>query len=272
MTAPFLLDEMFDESTCLAGPFHICRAARLIKSTLKNTLPNFAEALASTPAQIDAVVAAAPAVASYLVFPGAIMDSASVVAPAGWLACDGQAIPRATFPSLFTAIGTTWGAGDGSTTFNVPNLLSRFRRHRDGSPTFAGAVGNIQSPANLAHTHGVSGGTGAEDTAHSHVVSASGTTGADSPDHTHGINNFAVGNGVPYAPSAGSNVGYGNAGAAATSGALARHAHAYAFSVSSGTESAAHAHAFSVTSAGGSADNATESRPFSATVLTCIKF
>jgi microcystin-dependent protein len=45
--------------------------------------------------------------------------------PAGWLECDGQAVSRTTYASLFTAIGTTWGVGDGSTTFNLPDLRGR---------------------------------------------------------------------------------------------------------------------------------------------------
>lgn len=42
--------------------------------------------------------------------------------PSGWLLCDGRALNRTTYASLFTAIGTKWGAGDGSTTFNIPDM------------------------------------------------------------------------------------------------------------------------------------------------------
>ena len=59
--------------------------------------------------------------------PGAIMDFAMNSAPAGWLACDGAAVSRTTYAALFAAIGTTWGAGNGSTTFNVPDTRGRFR-------------------------------------------------------------------------------------------------------------------------------------------------
>lgn len=48
------------------------------------------------------------------------------VAPNGWLICDGSAISRTTYSDLFDVIGTTFGAGDGSTTFNLPNLKDRF--------------------------------------------------------------------------------------------------------------------------------------------------
>ena len=46
-------------------------------------------------------------------------------APTGWLWCQGQAVSRTTYAALFTAIGTTWGAGDGSSTFNVPDPRGR---------------------------------------------------------------------------------------------------------------------------------------------------
>lgn len=45
--------------------------------------------------------------------------------PTGWLACDGSAVSRTTFATLFAAIGTVWGIGDGSTTFNVPDMRGR---------------------------------------------------------------------------------------------------------------------------------------------------
>lgn len=53
---------------------------------------------------------------------GAVIDFAGSALPAHYLVCDGSAISRTTFALLFAAIGTTWGVGDGSTTFNVPNL------------------------------------------------------------------------------------------------------------------------------------------------------
>ena len=46
--------------------------------------------------------------------------------PAGWLLCDGSAISRTNYAKLFSAIGTTYGAGDGRTTFALPNLIDKF--------------------------------------------------------------------------------------------------------------------------------------------------
>ncbi len=56
---------------------------------------------------------------------GDIKANANAAIPAGWLACGGQAVSRATYSALFLAIGTLYGAGDGSTTFNVPDLRGR---------------------------------------------------------------------------------------------------------------------------------------------------
>ena len=68
--------------------------------------------------------------------------------PAGWLLCDGSAVSRTDYAKLFSAIGTTWGAGDGSTTFNLPNSIGRFAEgaatsgsyHEPGLPNIYGTV------------------------------------------------------------------------------------------------------------------------------------
>ena len=56
---------------------------------------------------------------------GTILMTAGNTAPAGWLMCDGAAYPRTTYAELFTKIGTIYGSGDNSTTFNVPNFSGR---------------------------------------------------------------------------------------------------------------------------------------------------
>jgi len=56
---------------------------------------------------------------------GTVLDFAGATPPVGFLACNGSAVSRATYSDLFSAIGTTWGVGDGVTTFNVPNLNGR---------------------------------------------------------------------------------------------------------------------------------------------------
>jgi microcystin-dependent protein len=57
-------------------------------------------------------------------FVGFIQLYGGASAPTGWLLCDGSAVSRVTYPALFALLGTKYGAGDGSTTFNVPDLRS----------------------------------------------------------------------------------------------------------------------------------------------------
>jgi hypothetical protein len=112
---------------------------------------------------------------------GAVMDFAMPSAPTGWLECNGAAVSRTTYSVLFATIGTTWGAGDGSTTFNLPP--DRYRRGRNAA---AAAVGTLQADQNKSHTHLVSGNTAGLNNAIDHLHAINGTTGVDSPDHTHG--------------------------------------------------------------------------------------
>lgn len=69
------------------------------------------------------------------VAPGSVTMFAGVTAPEGWLLCDGSAYSRTLYVELFAAISTTYGAGDGSTTFNVPNLKGRVPVGIDASQT-----------------------------------------------------------------------------------------------------------------------------------------
>jgi len=62
---------------------------------------------------------------------GAVMSFAMNTAPTGWLKANGAAVSRTTYASLFAAIGTTFGAGDGSTTFELPDLRGEFVRGWD---------------------------------------------------------------------------------------------------------------------------------------------
>lgn len=62
---------------------------------------------------------------------GAVIDFAGSTAPAGWSLCFGQAVSRTTFATLFDVIGTTYGTGDGSTTFNLPDARGRVAAGKD---------------------------------------------------------------------------------------------------------------------------------------------
>lgn len=91
---------------------------------------------------------------------GTINAFGGSVAPDGWLMCQGQAISRADYADLFAVIGTAFGAGDGSTTFNIPDFRGEFLRgagnnshsgqgnggsvgtHQDGTTVVASIMGN----------------------------------------------------------------------------------------------------------------------------------
>lgn len=89
---------------------------------------------------------------------GSVVMFGGPVVPTGWLLCNGAAISRTTYAALFTAIGTTHGAGDGSTTFNLPNLEARFPRMQAAA---LGATGGASSHNHTIpqHDHQIDGGS-----------------------------------------------------------------------------------------------------------------
>jgi microcystin-dependent protein len=80
---------------------------------------------------IDASILPPPAASADSVKPGTMAPFAGAAAPMGWLLCFGQAVSRSAFPDLFTAIGTTYGVGDGSTTFGLPDMRGRVPGGKD---------------------------------------------------------------------------------------------------------------------------------------------
>jgi len=101
---------------------------------------------------------------------GSVLDFAGSAAPTGWLFCYGQAISRTTYADLFAVLSTTYGTGDGSTTFNLPDLRGRVIAGKDDmggssanrltSPLdgdVLGGAGGAQN-VNSAHTHTFSSG------------------------------------------------------------------------------------------------------------------
>lgn len=227
-TAPFIdsLDTAWPEDAdpVEQGAAHL----RLTKAAIKSTFPNITAAVTATAAQINATdgrlgagearltaleanrarkdiadtfaalmtfttgldAASVKKAGQELVPPGAGAIWFGNAAPGGWLLCNGAAVSRTTYAPLFVAIGTTFGAGDGSTTFNLPNVVDRYligagvaaRGATLGSQTPAIVVGSAGS-----HSHGgITGVSGA----HSHGGATAGhaITEGQMPFHAHGVN------------------------------------------------------------------------------------
>ncbi len=91
---------------------------------------------------------------------GAIIQYSGSNIPSGWLLCNGNAISRTSYSSLYSAIGTSYGVGDGSTTFNIPDLRSRIGVGYNSTGTFStlgntgGSTSVVLTATNIpAHTH-----------------------------------------------------------------------------------------------------------------------
>lgn len=93
----------------------------------------------------------------YEVEPGTITAFAGATAPVGWLLCDGSAVSRSTYADLFAVMSTAYGAGDGSTTFNLPDLRQRFPLGKAASGT-GSSLGDTGGAIDHVHDHA---GTGA---------------------------------------------------------------------------------------------------------------
>lgn len=130
---------------------------------------------------------------------GSVTAFAGSSAPTGWLLCDGSAVSRTTYSTLFSTIGTTYGSGDGSTTFNIPNLKGRMPVGLDSTQTEFDALAETGG----AKTHTL---TSAEMPSHTHTQNAhSHTAGATENFVTVDNNvNVAINNTDRTFPAAGS--------------------------------------------------------------------
>lgn len=184
--------------------------------------------------------------------PGQISAFAFNTAPDGWLKANGAAVSRTTYSDLFGAIGTTFGAGDGSTTFNVPDLRGEFLRGwDDGRGVDTGrAFGSTQQDQNKSHTHT---GTAASAGAHGHSAS-SNSTGA----HTHSVPAVSGESG------GGSLIERSKNGSRIDQATSSAGAHSHTITVNSGGD---HTHTLSI-----DADGGTEARPRNVALLACIKY
>ncbi|WP_432728572.1 phage tail protein [Variovorax sp. W6] len=113
---------------------------------------------------------------------GMVCYFAQATPPTGYLKRNGAAVSRTTYARLFAKIGTTYGAGDGSTTFNLPDGRGVFDRGLDdGRGLDPGrTLGSYQDSANLSHAHGV------VDPGHAHAITDPGHAhGVSDPGHSH---------------------------------------------------------------------------------------
>ena len=101
------------------------------------------------------------------------------VPPTGWLICDGSAVSRTTYAELFKVIGTSYGAGDGSTTFNLPNKKGRVSAGYDSTNSKFNAIGKHLGE----ETHTL---TVAEMPQHTHSLNTSDTNGGQVENITWG--------------------------------------------------------------------------------------
>ena len=117
---------------------------------------------------------------------GSVHLMATTTAPSGYLKCNGAAVSRTTYADLFAIVGTTWGEGDGSSTFQLPDLRGEFVRGWDDSRGVDSgrSFASSQSDQNKQHNHGVT------DPGHNH--------GINDPGHIHQVqySNSDSGDGV----------------------------------------------------------------------------
>jgi microcystin-dependent protein len=116
---------------------------------------------------------------------GSVTMYAANSAPTGWLLCNGVAVSRTTYAALFAVVGTTFGAGDGSTTFNLPNYTNRMPYG-----TTVGATGGSADSTLPSHTHGIN------DPGHAHGASSSSSV--SDPGHLHNVYAGLGASPVPY--------------------------------------------------------------------------
>ncbi len=119
---------------------------------------------------------------------GAIKPWTKTTAPDGYLLCNGSAVSRTTYADLFAVISTTYGAGDGSTTFNVPNLQGKMPQGYDGNTyNLAGTGGANTVTVAVTNNQAATNATNQAVTITGSISNTSLTT-AQLSSHSHGSN------------------------------------------------------------------------------------
>ena len=112
---------------------------------------------------------------------GTVSAFAGTTIPSGYLLCDGSAVSRTTYAALFSVIGTNYGSGNGSTTFNLPDMRGRDLKGRDTSDGAFNSMGEKGG----AKTHTLSL---AEIPSHRHTANPPSATTSTIGDHRHSVN------------------------------------------------------------------------------------
>jgi len=164
-----------------------------------NAITNVASG--STPGSVATLAQAMPL--------GAIIDFAGSTAPTGWLLCYGQAVSRTVYADLFAIIGTTYGSGDGSTTFNLPDLRGRVIAGRDNmGGTRANRLTSTYFGADATGV-GVTGGLESQTLSTSQIPAHSHPNSLNDPGHSHKYTDSSGGShggsGLPGGSSGGEN-------------------------------------------------------------------
>ena len=133
---------------------------------------------------------------------GTIKPWGKATAPDGYLLCDGSAVSRSTYADLFAVISTTYGAGDSSTTFNVPDLQGKFPQGKSGTTSLAGTGGANTVTVAVTNNQAATNATNQAVTITGSINNTSLTT-AQLADHgsSHGFIN--LGNPSPNQPNRG---------------------------------------------------------------------
>lgn len=158
---------------------------------------------------------------------GVMHQFAGSTAPNGYLLCDGAAVSRTTYASLFTVLSTTYGSGDGSTTFNIPDLRGRIPIGAGTGAQNGGSGSGAISGGTALAVRSIGQFSGDERLqSHTHT----GTVGTTNTDHTHNQNN-ATGGGAITGSAGVVSIGTANgqASATTTSGMNANVTHTHTF-------------------------------------------
>ena len=156
-TNTFTLAQTFSNNIQLDGSLLLNAGALTISNSVLQSIQYLSGVSSNIQTQINSITTNITALFSYQ--PLGVIITSLVFVPSPFLLCDGSAISRSTYSALFTAIGTTYGAGNGSTTFNLPNFQGMFLRGQ-GTQTLGGVaytsgatIATFQADALQDHVH-----------------------------------------------------------------------------------------------------------------------